>query len=145
MMELQRNFFIFAFLFVSFLLWQAWQNQLPTKDKIVNATNSIMHFKHKKEDKKQIVIQSDVLRLVINMYGGDIEEASLLNYKYKLNSSKPLKLLETTSDFVYQAQSGLIGKDGPDSSMNKIRPLYSSKKNFFEFGKNQHELSVPIT
>jgi len=145
MMELQRNFFIFAFLFVSFLLWQAWQNQLPKKDKIVNATNSIMHFKHKKEDKKQIVIKSDVLRLVINMYGGDIEEASLLNYKYKLNSSKPLKLLETTSDFVYQAQSGLIGKDGPDSSMNKIRPLYSSKKNFFEFGKNQHELSVPIT
>lgn len=64
------------------------------------------------------------------MYGGDIEEATLLNYKDKLNSPKYLKLLETTSDFIYQAQSGLVGKDGPDNSINNTRPLFFAKKIF---------------
>ncbi|AAM67588.1 inner membrane protein [Buchnera aphidicola str. Sg (Schizaphis graminum)] len=145
MMELQRNFFIFAFLFVSFLLWQAWQSQSLKKNKKNEETNSFFHLNHKKEDKNQIIIKNDVLRLVINMYGGDIEEASLLDYKTQLNSPENLKLLETKSDFVYQAQSGLIGKDGLDNSINKIRPLYSAKKNFFELGHNEKELRVPIT
>ncbi|AYN24914.1 membrane protein insertase YidC [Buchnera aphidicola] len=144
-MELQRNFFIFAFLFVSFLLWQEWQSQSLKKNKTNETTNSRVYLNYKKEKKNQIIIKNDVLRLVVNMYGGDIEEASLLDYKDKLNSPNHFKLLETKSDFVYQAQSGLIGKDGPDSSMNNIRPLYSAKKNFFELRNNQKELRVPIT
>ncbi len=145
MMELQRNFFIFAFLFASFLLWQAWQSQSLTKNKTNETTNSLFNSNYKKEDNNQIIIQNDVIRLVINMYGGDVEEASLLNYKDKLNSPNCLKLLETTSDFIYQAQSGLIGRDGPDNSINGIRPLYSAKKNFFELRNNKQELRVPIT
>lgn len=144
-MELQRNFFIFAFLFVSFLLWQAWQSQLLSTNKNNETTNSSFHFNHEKKQKNQIIIQSDVLRLVINMYGGDIEEATLLNYKDKLNSPKYLKLLETTSDFIYQAQSGLVGKDGPDNSINNTRPLFFAKKNFFKLEDKEHKLRVPIT
>lgn len=47
-MELQRNFFIFAFLFVSFLLWQAWQSQLLSTNKNNETTNSSFHFNHEK-------------------------------------------------------------------------------------------------
>ena len=43
MMELQRNFFIFAFLFASFLLWQAWQSQSLTKNKTNETTNSLFN------------------------------------------------------------------------------------------------------
>ncbi|CAL4317775.1 Membrane protein insertase YidC [Buchnera aphidicola (Protaphis terricola)] len=144
-MELQRNFFIFAFLFISFLLWQEWKKQpfLNNYDNKNNSLNLDINTK-KKNDQNQIIIKNDVIRLVVNMYGGDIEEASLLNYKEKLNSSKPMKLLETTPNFIYQAQSGLIGKDGLDNIENYSRPLYYSKNNFFELKNNQYELRVPI-
>ncbi|QFQ31876.1 membrane protein insertase YidC [Buchnera aphidicola] len=142
-MEVQRNFFIFVFLFVSFLLWQKWQNQSFSND--YNNEKSSININFKKKDYlNHIVIKNDVIRLVINMHGGDIEEASLLTYKDKLNSPKPLKLLETRSDFIYQAQSGLIGRDGPDNAENYSRPLYHAKNNFFELKKNQKELRVPI-
>lgn len=144
-MELQRNFFIFVFLFVSFLLWQTWQDQPSIKNKVNDTATSLMHVNPIKENKSTIIIENDVLRLIVNMHGGDVEEAILLNYKNKLNSSDNLKLLETTSDFLYQAQSGLIGKDGPDSSINNNRPLYFAKKNYFKLNKNENELRVPIT
>ncbi|WP_343154269.1 membrane protein insertase YidC [Buchnera aphidicola] len=143
-MEVQRNFFIFIFLFVSFFLWQEWQSQ-SFSDVHKNEKNSINFNSSKKNYKNQIIIKNDVIRLVVNMYGGDIEEASLLAYKEKLNSPKPLKLLETASDFIYQAQSGLIGKDGPDNMENDHRPLYHAKNHFFELENNQKELRVPIS
>lgn len=143
-MEVQRNFFIFAFLFVSFLLWQAWQNQSFLSDKTNKEIDPILNSVRIQKHKNQIFIKSDVISLVVNMYGGDIEEANLLAYKDQLYSSKPLRLLETKSDFIYQAQSGLIGKDGPDSSNNNIRPLYTSKKSFFKLEDNKKELRVPI-
>ncbi|QCI18016.1 membrane protein insertase YidC [Buchnera aphidicola (Aphis nasturtii)] len=143
-MEVQRNFFIVAFLLISFLLWQKWQNQLYSHD-YKNEKSSVNFNFEKKDYHNQIIIKNNVIRLVVNMYGGDIEEASLLAYKDKLNSSKPLKLLETAPDFIYQAQSGLIGRDGPDNSENYSRPLYHAKNNFFELENNQKELRVPIT
>ncbi|MDE5285983.1 MAG: membrane protein insertase YidC, partial [Buchnera aphidicola] len=91
-----------------------------------------------------IIITNDVLSLAINMYGGDIVEADLLKYKEKLNSPQSLKLLDTKPDFIYQAQSGLIGQDGIDDLKNNHRPLYSAKKNFFTLDKNKKEICVPI-
>jgi len=143
-MEVQRNFFIFTFLFVSFLLWQAWQSQTFLNNETNEKKDLIVNFIHAKKNEKKIFIKTDVISLVVNMHGGDIEEASLLSYKDKLYSSQPFKLLETTSDFVYQAQSGLIGKDGPDSLLNNSRPLYFSDKKFFKLEKNEKELRVPI-
>lgn len=143
-MEVQRNFVIFAFLFVSFLLWQAWQSQSFLHNETNEKIDPISHFIKAKKNEKKIFIKNNVISLVVNMYGGDVEEASLLAYKDKLYSSQPLKLLETASDFIYQAQSGLIGKDGPDSSENSSRPLYFSSEKFFELKNNQKELRVPI-
>ncbi|QCI18589.1 membrane protein insertase YidC [Buchnera aphidicola] len=146
-MEVQRNFFIFAFLFISFLVWQAWKNQSFLKNNKIEKNNINLNiYPTKKNNQNKITINNDVISLVVNMYGGDIEEASLLSYKNKLNSSKPLKLLETASDFIYQAQSGLIGKDGPDNAENNNkRPLYHSKDVFFALKNNEKELRVPIT
>ncbi|AHG60343.1 membrane protein insertase YidC [Buchnera aphidicola] len=143
-MEVQRNFFIFAFLFVSFLLWQAWQSQSFPRNKMNEKTEKIFHLTGTNKNKKQIFLKNNVVSLLVNMYGGDIEEANLLAYKETLYSSHPFKLLETTPDFIYQAQSGLIGKNGPDSSIYNTRPLYSSNKKFFELKEGQKELRVPI-
>ncbi|ANZ22270.1 insertase [Buchnera aphidicola (Diuraphis noxia)] len=143
-MEVQRNFFIFAFLFVSFLLWQAWQSQISSSNKTNEKKNLTSHFLNTEKHNNQIVIKNDVISLSVNMYGGDIEEAYLLTYKDQLHSSKPFKLLETTPDFIYQAQSGLTGKDGPDRFNNDTRPLYVAKKNSFKLEDHEKELRVPI-
>ncbi|AWH90736.1 membrane protein insertase YidC [Buchnera aphidicola (Melanaphis sacchari)] len=144
-MEVQRNFFIIIFLLASFLIWKSWHVQSSPSDQIERKIYRELNSKnHDRDNTNKIVIQNDVLRLVVNMNGGDIEEASLINYKDKLNSSNILKLLETSSDFTYQVQSGLIGPDGLDNFNNHTRPLYVSKKNFFKLDKSKKELRVPM-
>lgn len=80
---------------------------------------------------KLITVKTDVLELTINTNGGDIEQALLLAYPKTLKSTEPFQLLETTPQFVYQAQSGLTGRDGPDNPANGPRPLYNVDKEAF--------------
>lgn len=62
-----------------------------------------------------ITVKTDVLDLTINTRGGDVEQALLPAYPKELGSNEPFQLLETTPQFIYQAQSGLTGRDGPDN------------------------------
>ncbi len=55
------------------------------------------------------------------------------------------QLLETTPQFVYQAQSGLTGRDGPDNPANGPRPLYNVDKEAFVLADGQDELVIPLT
>ena len=69
-----------------------------------------------------------MLELTINTRGGDVEQALLLTYPKELKSTEPFQLLETTPEFIYQAQSGtlysgrapLAGLSGPS---RPVRPL----------------------
>jgi YidC/Oxa1 family membrane protein insertase len=73
-----------------------------------------------------------VLSLTINTRGGDIEQAKLLTaypddsgfYRRLSSCWKPLR------HFVYQAQSGLTGKNGPDNPANGERPLFQASAGF---------------
>ncbi|MGU0056577.1 hypothetical protein ACVXG7_16905 [Enterobacter hormaechei] len=47
-----------------------------------------------------------------------------MTYPKELKSTEPFQLLETTP-MIYQAQSGLTGRDGPDNPANGARPLYN--------------------
>ncbi|MFP1528820.1 membrane protein insertase YidC [Escherichia coli] len=69
-----------------------------------------------------------MLDLTINTRGGDVEQALLPAYPKELNSTQPFQLLETSPQFIYQAQSGLTGRDGPDNPANGPRPLYNVEK-----------------
>ncbi|MDE5285997.1 MAG: membrane protein insertase YidC, partial [Buchnera aphidicola] len=55
-MPVQRNFFIFAFLFVSFLLWQEWSNQLNTSNQNNSIKNTNFHISNSFLKKNQIII-----------------------------------------------------------------------------------------
>ncbi|HGN2258581.1 TPA: membrane protein insertase YidC [Proteus mirabilis] len=151
-MDSQRNLLFIALLFVSFLIWQQWegdkvsqntttttqvsqQADMPSSDSLAVTGNS-------NEQAKLITVKTDVLDLRINTQGGTIDEADLLAYPAELNSKTPFRLLETTPQFLYQAQSGLIGPDGPDQ---KSRPVYSATQQEFILGENQDELRVPMT
>ncbi|WMY95015.1 MAG: membrane protein insertase YidC [Arsenophonus sp.] len=153
-MDSQRNVLFFILLFVSFLMWQTWENDKKTiydSDKNLKEKYRITYddpINSKVYEKGKIItVKTDVLALRINTEGGDLNEADLLAYSQKLDSSDPFRLLETSKDFVYQAQSGIIGKDGPDNpNYNKgFRPLYLTSKNNFVLEDGENELRVPLT
>ncbi|MCG5049917.1 membrane protein insertase YidC [Pectobacterium brasiliense] len=152
-MDSQRNLLLIALLFVTFMLWQAWEtdkNPPATTQAIQQATNAVTGDATNQGvpasgQGKLITVKTDVLSLTINTRGGDIEQAHLLAYPDTLGSDKPFHLLETTSEFVYQAQSGLTGKNGPDNPANGPRPLFTTTQDSFELADDQSELRIPMT
>ncbi|MBP6121659.1 MULTISPECIES: membrane protein insertase YidC [Providencia] len=153
-MDSQRNLLLIALLFVSFLVWQAWESDKVAQDvKTVQTTqqtdmpSSDAQAVTNSGQGKLITVKTDVLDIRINTRGGDIDEADLLAYPATLHSEDPFRLLETTPGFVYQAQSGLIGLHGPDNPANNngVRPLYTAEAASFALKDGQDELRVPMT
>ncbi|BES87027.1 membrane protein insertase YidC [Pectobacterium araliae] len=152
-MDSQRNLLLIALLFVTFMLWQAWEtdkNPPVTTQAIQQATNAATGDATNQGvpasgQGKLITVKTDVLSLTINTRGGDLEQAHLLAYPDTLGSDKPFHLLETTPEFVYQAQSGLTGKNGPDNPANGPRPLFTTTQDSFELADGQSELRIPMT
>jgi len=156
MMDAQRNLLLIAFLFVSLMIWQTWQmdnnmqSTMQIKQQNINSisnyiTNSENQILSTNSQGQLIKVKTDVLSLTINTRGGDIEQAKLLAYPDALGSSKTFKLLETTPVFIYQAQSGLIGKDGLDNPANGNRPLFHATQSNFILTNGQNELCIPLT
>lgn len=155
-MDSQRNLLVIALLFVSFMIWQAWQtdhNPQPTAQTTqtqqtanTGAVGDTANQGVPASGQGQLItVKTDVLSLTINTRGGDIEQAFLLAYPDKLGSAQPFHLLETSPDFIYQAQSGLTGKNGPDNPANGERPLYVANQDSFTLADNQAELRIPLT
>lgn len=152
-MDSQRNLLLIALLFVTFLLWQAWETDnapqpAPTAQQS-SATAGSGSASTQSElaagEGGLITVKTDVLSLTINTRGGDIQGADLLAYPDTLGSTQPFKLLEKAPDFSYQALSGLVGKNGPDNPANGPRPLYTTTQDTFELADGQNELAVPMT
>ncbi|MEI9599995.1 membrane protein insertase YidC [Moellerella wisconsensis] len=153
-MDSQRNLLLIALLFVSFLVWQAWEgDNADLQNKAVQTTqqadmpSSDAQPVTQSGQGKLITVKTDVLDLRINTRGGDIDEADLLAYPATLDSTNPFRLLETTPGFIYQAQSGLIGQDGPDNPGydNGMRPVYTTSSDSYVLEKGQDELRIPMT
>ncbi|WP_044170050.1 membrane protein insertase YidC [Candidatus Pantoea carbekii] len=154
-MDSQLNLFLIAFLSISFIMWQSWQidhssqqQQSQTLHKS-NSSNAVSYITTPLDtlgnSKSIVTIKTDVLLLHVNSRGGDIEQAQLLTYANKLGSDIPISLLDTTPSFIYQAQSGLIGINGPDNlKTNYTRPLYQTSQTHFELSKGQNELRIPF-
>lgn len=160
-MTQQRNLFLIALVFVSIIIWQTWdqdrvaqtraaqqaaQNsqQASTTGTNINSTDTSQDVPASGSG-QLITITNNVLALTINTRGGDVEQASLLQHSSALGSTQPFELLETAADFVYQAQSGLTGRDGPDNPANGERPLYQASQQHFILANGQTELQVPLT
>ena len=149
-MESQRNLLLLALMFVSFLLYQAWvveQNPQPvataqtteqstTNSSVPSTSNHSADVPISAEGataaqvpaqsaaSEIAILANDQLRLEITLIGGDVIAADLLQYDDELNSGIPFRLLSNDNGFTYIAQSGLIGKQGPDANA-KGRPFYS--------------------
>jgi len=79
-----------------------------------------------------IKIHTDVLNLWIDRLGGDVVRVELPGYPISLDQPDlPFLLLDNGLNRTYISQSGLIGKDGTDSSG---RPTFTAVAEHFELG-----------
>lgn len=93
-------------------------------------------------DASLISVKTDTLELLIDPRGGDVIEAKLPQHLAVLGESEPLTLLEQNATRTYVAQSGLVGKNGPDANPDG-RPLYNAEARSFELG-DADQLSVDL-
>lgn len=73
-----------------------------------------------------ITVTTPKQHVTIDLLGGDIVEISLPDFPVSLAApDEPFRLLRQDSGMTYVAQSGLIGRNGPDAS-DAGRPLYQA-------------------
>ncbi|MBV1876398.1 MAG: membrane protein insertase YidC [Pseudomonadales bacterium] len=84
-------------------------------------------------EQRLVHITTDVFNLKIDRLGGDIVHGALPKYPQALETPDiPFVLLDQRNQ--YSAQSGLIGKNGTDTSNG--RPLFSVAKSHYDIGSN---------
>ena len=100
-MDSQRNLLVIALLFVSFMIWQAWEQDKNPQPQAQQTTQTTTTAAGSAADQgvpasgqgKLISVKTDVLDLTINTRGGDVEQALLPAYPKELNSTQPFQLL----------------------------------------------------
>lgn len=158
-MDSQRSFLIIALAIVSFFLWQEWQKDYgpqpavaPTQQSssTANADNGMASLQLDSPEtaaiqtasatSQRIKVITDTFELEIDTRGGDIVSLKLPEYALTKNSSDPYVLMRQLAGFEYVAQSGLIGRDGPDLAE---RPLYQAEHNEYRL-TGSDTLTVPL-
>ncbi len=95
-------------------------------------------------ENRYIHVKTDVLDLTIDRVSGNLVQSSLLDYDKSLNSKEPLQLLTNAQGRTYVMESGLIGRDGPDSSKNGTAPVFHSEASNYQLGENDDQLTVDL-
>lgn len=92
-----------------------------------------------------IVVETDVLFVQIDPVGGDIVNVALKAYPRVITDpDNPFVLLEHSNSRTFIAQSGLIGKNGPDASTTG-RPRYQTASNHHQLPEGENQLLVNLT
>ena len=90
-----------------------------------------------------IEVKTDTLQVVIDTQGGDIIQASLLDYLAEMDHSDvPFTLLEQNQQRTYVAQSGLVGINGTDL---RSRPIFKAPQLAYELLDGQQDLEVVLS
>lgn len=93
---------------------------------------------------RYITAETDTLKVWLDPLGGDIVRAQLKQYKERRNTRAVLSLLRTDNNRFAIAQSGLIGRDGPDAAESG-RPQYTSAQGAYQLRDGEDILRVPLT
>lgn len=88
-------------------------------------------------------VRTDVLRLAIDLNGGDIIQASLVQHlEHQDDPDDPFVLLEQNDQLVYIARSGLIGDDGIDKDG---RARFRADASSYQLEQGRDDLVVELT
>jgi YidC/Oxa1 family membrane protein insertase len=90
-------------------------------------------------------VTTDVLDLVINLKGGELDQADLLKYPLRKDTPNiPVRLLSRQPpDTLYLLQTGLIGGDGQAAPTHLA--TWSAAEKTFALPAGANELKVPLT
>lgn len=164
-MESQRSLFAIGLLFVSFLLWQEWQKDYgPQPIQQITETQTISDTPTAVENQdvpaspqntpstgtplsgsesQLIHVTTDTLDMLINTRGGDIVTAKLRKFPVTQTAPDPMTILSNDSSHLYIAQSGLIGRNGPDETV-KGRPVYVADSPEYTMSETDESLTVNL-
>ena len=145
-MEQQRNILLIVLLCVTLFLFWNWNSDKVNAAKLAEqealAAQMVDSTANSESSLGKIVtLKSDNLLLSINLNGGDIIDAKLLKVMKEQGKDEPFHLLMTNNLFIYQAQSGAVGKDGPDS---KVRPVYTAAATNYELQDGEDSVSASL-
>ncbi len=145
-MEQQRNILLIVLLCVTLFLFWNWNSDKVNAAKLAEqealAAQMVDSTANSESSLGKIVtLKSDNLLLSINLNGGDIIDAKLLKVMKEQGKDEPFHLLMTNNLFIYQAQSGAVGKDGPDS---KVRPVYTTAATDYELKDGENSVSASL-
>lgn len=151
---------------LGFALWNAWQGDynkiVPQPNTTVTISNNSTNpavtaqkattigvgsslptpVQPSAPESRLIKVHTDVLDIAIDFVGGNIVGANLLKYPEIIYQESPTKLLSDSDDKYYVAQSGLIGKYGPDAVDNQA--FYSSPQREYSLQPGKDNLEVKL-
>lgn len=115
-------------------------DEIPTTDSIA----TIPHVEKSSASTNLIQVSTDTLLVTINPLGGDIVGVSLRKHLSRIDTPDiPFVLLENSEQHTYIAQSGLIGQNGTDTSLQD-RPLFHSAKNHYALQDGEDQVTVDL-
>ena len=107
---------------------------------VVSATPSVANASR---EETLIRVETDVLKVVLDRNGGDIVEVALPEFKKHIDvENDPFVLLENNAQRLYVAKSGLVGRNGIDSTQ---RALYQSTASSYSLAQNADSLTVSMS
>jgi YidC/Oxa1 family membrane protein insertase len=90
-----------------------------------------------------VTVKTDVLHVTLNRNGGDIVEITLPEYRRQIDvDNDPFVLLENNDSRTFVAKSGLVGRNGIDSTS---RAVYQTTANAYELADSANSLVVEMT
>ncbi|MCT8776024.1 membrane protein insertase YidC [Glaesserella parasuis] len=160
-MNSNRSLLIMGLLLVSFLIFTQWQQdynpeiqaqkqamaqaqtqQVANQSSDVPDSSNAASINEQSTKGKTITIETDVLRLTVDTLGGDVVDSDLLKYNAELDSNTPFELLQDNGKVLYVAQSGLVGKNGIDTTAGRAQYQATAEK--FALAEGQDEIAVPL-
>ena len=91
------------------------------------------------DEARLVRVRTNVLDLWIDRLGGDIVGLDLRDYPEMLHSEARVRLLDRSRSHIHIAQSGLIGRDGPD---RQGRPLYAASASEYTIDAGSEEVAL---
>lgn len=89
-----------------------------------------------------IKVSTDLLEVNIDTRGGDIIKVNLLKYPESLHSKTPFLFLNNDDKTRYIAESGLLSKQGPDTTQEQA--FYTSAQTEYSLTPSENELTVKL-
>jgi len=116
-------------------------NDLPTAP-VASAVTADAVATAQTEASRLITVTTPKQIVTIDLLGGDIVGLSLPTFPVSIDSpNDPFPLLRQDSGMVYVAQSGMIGRNGPDAGSNG-RPLYSTSGTAFTIDSEEQSVDL---